>query len=99
MNTNEYTLELGRFITPYANALSPRTPWSAVQRYVYDVTDYASVLHGQATIRISYSGYSGGFTGNVKFAFIEGVPDRDVVAIGRMWHGSFGYGGPAFNSH
>ncbi len=86
------TLELGRFITPYANALAPRTPWSATQTYVYDVTDYAALLHGSASMRILYSGYSGGFTGNIKFAFIEGTPDRNVLAIHRLWHGSFGYG-------
>ncbi len=86
------TLDLGRFITPYANAGAPRTPWTWTQHYVYDVTDYAQVLHGSATMRISYSGYSGGFTGNIRFAFIEGTPDRDVVQIKRLWHGYFGYG-------
>jgi len=92
--------ELGRFITPYANALNPRTPWTATQNYVYDVTDYAPVLHDTATIRIFFSGYSGGFTGKIRFAFIEGTPDRDVTGIRRLWTGSYGYGGtPDINSH
>ncbi len=86
------TLELGRFITPYANAGAPRTPWTWQQHYVYDVTDYARLLKDSATMRILYSGYSGGFTANIKFAFIEGTPDRDVLAIKRLWHGSYTYG-------
>jgi hypothetical protein len=87
------TLELGRLITPYANSGAPRTPNSWTQRYVFDVTDYAAKLQGPATIRLHYSGYSGGFTSNIRFAFVEGTPDRTVTGIRRLWHGSFGYGG------
>ncbi len=86
------SFELGRFITPYANAGAPRTPWSWQQQYVFDVTDFAPLLHDTAKIRISYSGYSGGFTGNIRFAFIEGTPDREVTGVHRIWHGSYGYG-------
>ena len=86
------TLELGRFITPYANNGAPRTPWTWQQHYVYDVTDYAYLLHGSASMRILFSGYSGGFTANIRFAFIEGTPDRDVIAIKRLWRGTYGYG-------
>lgn len=86
------TLELGRLITPYANAGAPRTPWTWKQHYVFDVTDYVGLLHDSNKIRIFYSGYSGGFTGNIRFAFIEGVPDRDVLKVRRLWNGSYGYG-------
>ena len=86
------TMELGRFITPYANAGAPRTPWTWKQHYVYDVTDYASKLRDTAIIRILYSGYSGGFTGNIRFAFIEGTPDRPVLNVHRLWAGSYNYG-------
>jgi len=89
------TLELGRLITPYANALAPRTPWAATQTYTYDVTDYAYLLQDTATMRILFSGYSGGFTANIRFAFIEGTPDRDVIAVQRLWHGYFAYGDTA----
>ena len=89
------TFELGRLITPYANAGAPRTPFSWTQHYVYDVTAYASKLTGPAVMRIFFSGYSGGFTGNIKFAFIEGTPERNVVAVKRLWHGSFAYGDSA----
>ena len=94
------TLELGRFITPYANASAPRTPWTWQQHYVYDVTDYASLLHDNEYVRISYSGYSGGFTASIRFAFIEGTPERTVVDVKKLWGGSFGYGGtPDINTH
>jgi len=86
------TLELGRFITPYANGSAPRTPYTWTQRYVYDVTDYASKLHDAASMRIHYSGYSGGFTADIKFAFIEGTPERNVVGIQKLWDGSYTYG-------
>jgi len=86
------TLEMTRLITPYANNTAPRTPWTWTQNYVYDVTDYARLMHDSATIRIAYSGYSGGFTANIRFAMIEGTPDRDVIAMKRLWYGSFKYG-------
>ncbi len=94
------TFELGRLITPYANSGAPRTPLTWKQRYFYDVTPYASKLTGPAIMRILFSGYSGGFTGDIKFAFIEGTPERNVTGVKRLWYGSFGYGGtPDINTH
>lgn len=87
------TVELGRYITPYANAGSPRTPWTWKQRYIFDVTDYYTLLKDSATVRINYSGYSWGFTANVKFAFVEGTPARNVLGINSLWNGYFNYGG------
>lgn len=86
------TLEVGRLITPYANQTYARTPLTWTQRYIYDVTDFYPVLKNKAAYRIHYSGYSGGFTANVKFAFIEGTPERNVLGISRLWHGDFAYG-------
>jgi len=86
------TLEIARLISPYANNGAPRTPWTWTQNYVYDVTDYANLMRDSATLRVNYSGYSWGFTGNIKFAFIEGTPDRNVVGIKRLWNGYFTYG-------
>lgn len=86
------TVELGRLITPYANASYPRTPWSWKQRYVFDVTDYYPLLKDSATVRILYSGYSGGFTANVRFAFVEGTPVRNVLGIKPLWNKSYDYG-------
>jgi hypothetical protein len=89
------TVELGRLITPYADAAAPRTTWTWTQPYVFDVTDFYPLLKDSATIRLAYSGYSWGFTANTQFAFIEGIPDRNVTGITRLWNGYFGYGGAA----
>jgi len=89
---NGDTLELGELITPYANSNFPRTPWSWKHSYWFDVTDFYSILKNDVTIRIFYSGYSGGFTGTVKFHFIEGTRARDVVGISKLWHGGYAYG-------
>lgn len=86
------SFEIGRLITPYANV--QRFPWNWQHRYNFDVTDYAQYLRGNTTIRIHYSGYSGGFTANVKFTFVEGTPPRNVIKIDRLWNGGFGYGNP-----
>lgn len=86
------TFELGRLITPYANASAPRTPWGWTQRYIFDVTDYYPILKNSAVMRVFYSGYSTGFTGNIRFAFVEGTRERDVLGVSRVWHGGFDYG-------
>jgi hypothetical protein len=86
------TLELGRLITPYAQTGNPSTPANWTRRYTFDVTDYASLLKNNATIRVHYSGYSGGFTADVKFYFIEGTPARPVTGIKTLWQGDYAYG-------
>lgn len=86
------TMELARMITPYANSNFPRTPAAWSHPYVFDVTDYYPLLQNDVTMRIFYSGYSGGFTGSVKFYFIEGTPPRNVVGISNLWQGGFAYG-------
>lgn len=86
------TLELGRLITPYAGDGWPRTGVNWTNRYVYDVTDFYNILKDSATVRISYSGYSWGFTGNIKFEFVEGTPARNVLGIDRLWSGSYAFG-------
>ena len=86
------TFELGRLITPYANSNWIRTPLTFTYRYIFDVTDYYPILKNAATMRVLYSGYSTGFTGNIRFAFIEGTPERNVLGLNRIWHGGFDYG-------
>ncbi|MDR3681853.1 MAG: peptide-N-glycosidase F-related protein [Flavipsychrobacter sp.] len=87
------TMEISRLITPYATT-SSNFPLTWTHDYVYDVTDYAGLLKDSATIRIGYGGYSYGFTANVRFALIEGTPDRTVIGLQRLWHGIFNYGQP-----
>lgn len=86
------TIELGRLISPYAGDGWPRTSTSWKQRYEFDVTDFYPLLKDSATIRIHYSGYSWGFTGNVKFDFIEGTRPRDVISVERLWGASYPFG-------
>lgn len=86
------TVEISRFITPYATTGSPRFPSTWNKDYVFDVTDYIQYLKGNAVSRIFYSGYSAGFTANVRFAFIEGTPERNVIGIDNLWSGSWQYG-------
>lgn len=89
------TAEISRFITPYANTGVPRFPSTWTQEYVFDVTDYYTILKDSAVTRILYSGYSGGFTANVKFAFIEGTPPRNVIGRQKLWSNYFTYGNAA----
>ncbi len=89
------TLEIARFITPFATSGWSRFGATWKQPYVFDVTDYANYLKNNASIRIFYSGYSGGFTADVKFAFIEGVPDRNVTGIDKIYKGYYAYGDTA----
>lgn len=86
------TVELGRLISPYAHTDAPRFSINWKQRYVFDVTDYYPLLKGNNAMRIHYSGYSGGFTANIKFAFVEGTPARNVLKVERLWHGDLEYG-------
>ena len=90
MNKNGDTLELGRLITPYGKG--SRMPASWTQKYYFDVTDYAPALKDSNLIRILYSGYSGGFTADIKFAMIEGTPERTVTGLKTLWKGSYAFG-------
>lgn len=95
------TFELGRFITPYAHSSYPNMPLSWKHDYVFDVTDFYPILQNGATMRIKYEGYSYGFTGSLKFDFVEGTPPRDVISVHKLWDGSFAYGQTAnpINNH
>lgn len=93
--------ELGRFITPFATAGWSRFGVDWEQPYIFDVSDYYPLLKGEKEVRIFYSGYSGGFTAELEFAFIEGTPEREVLDIKSVYHLSKTYGNPEepFNDH
>ena len=86
------TFELARIITPYATSGTPGFGSAWKQHYIFDVTDYRNILRNSATIRSHYSGYSGGFTYDVRFAFIEGIPERNVLSVNKLWDHSVEYG-------
>lgn len=88
------TLEMSRWITPFATSGTPGFGSSWKQHNIFDVTDYYQQLKDTAAIRVHYSGYSGGFTLDVKFAFIEGTPERNVLGINKLWSGGYSYGDP-----
>jgi len=73
--------ELGRFITPYGNGLSLGNGWT----WIYDVSDFVHLLKDTLTI------HAGNFQEllDLKFAFIEGVPSRDVLSLQNVWQGNF----------
>ena len=89
------TLELARFITPYATTGTPGFGAAWHQPYIFDVTDFYPLLKDSAALRVQYSGYSWGFTFSIKFAFIEGTPDRNVVGITPLWNAGYTYGNTA----
>tara|TARA_Y100001978_G_scaffold199744_2_gene214638 strand:- start:1381 stop:3297 length:1917 start_codon:yes stop_codon:yes gene_type:complete len=86
---------LANVITPYgtymqgsgSNGFSPN--W--VQRYTYDVTDFAPLLKDSVLIRAFYGGWSTGFNVTLNFEFIEGTPPRNVLDIQNLWSGSNSY--------
>ena len=85
--------EMGRMITPYAKLNTLPRPFA--YEYVYDVTDYASMLHDSVQIRMNYSGYSWGFTGTIEFFMIQGTPAREAYKVENLWNGYFAYGKPS----
>ena len=72
--------ELSRYITPYGiNLTLDSDGWA----WVFDVTDYAPLLRDSVELQC----------GNwqelleLKFAFIEGTPPRDVKRVDAFWNG------------
>lgn len=92
INSDGVEIELGRLITPYANHNFPRTPLEWRQSYFFDVTNLYPFLKDDMTLRIFYSGYSGGFTGTTKLHFIEGPRHRDVLDYQVVYQGSYAFG-------
>ncbi len=81
--------ELGRFISPYAKYFNKNFEYD----YVYDVTDYASLLSDSTDLRIFYSGYSYGFTGTWDLIYVEGTPAKEVIKIENIYNAGYTYGG------
>ena len=86
--------ELGRVITPYGGYMANNqngftNNWN--HRFLFDVTDYQTLLRDSVNIRAHYSGWSSGFSVKLRFLFIEGTPARTVDTIINLYRGSFGY--------
>ena len=76
--------EIGRFITPYGIGfdLGPNG-----FTWVYDVTDYQQLLSGA----VDFMAHNTQELIDVKFAFVEGTPPRDVHNIERIWNSAKQY--------
>jgi hypothetical protein len=83
-------VEIGRFITPYGKYFRAGRGFD----WVYDVTDYASLLRDSVEIRTFYDGWSQGSIYVLDFELVEGIPARDVFRIENLYTGGFGYGDP-----
>jgi hypothetical protein len=81
-------IEIGRFISPYAKTF----PKSFKYQYLFDVTEYESLLKDSVEIRIKYEGYSYGFTASIDFYCIEGMPIRNISKVENVYSGGYAYG-------
>lgn len=76
--------EIGRFITPYGIGFSLGPNGFT---YIYDVTDYQTLLMGD----VDFGAHNTQELIDVKFAFVEGIPPRDVVKLEKLWNGRASY--------
>ena len=91
--------ELGRLITPYGNYMDFRDYPNGINgfdsswkhTFIYDVTDYISLLKDSVVIRSKYNGWSSGFSATIRFDFIEGTPQRNVIALQNVYTQGGGY--------
>jgi hypothetical protein len=86
-------VEIGRYITPYGIQfdLGPNG-----FTWIYDVTDYQKYLHGM----VDLAAHNTQELIDLKFAFIEGIPPRDVHNVEPIWENwrSYNYGNLAQNT-
>jgi hypothetical protein len=75
--TDDY--EIGRFITPYGINLDLGPDGFT---WVYDVTDYASLLKG----KVDFEAGNTQELIDVKFLFIKGTTPRNVLKITKLWN-------------
>ncbi|MBN4073136.1 T9SS type A sorting domain-containing protein, partial [Crocinitomix catalasitica] len=76
--------EIGRYITPYGIGF---TLGAQGFTYLYDVTDYESLLHGDVDLQC----HNTQELIDIKFAFIEGTPPRDIISVEKLWNGNASY--------
>lgn len=78
-------MELFRYITPYGVACN----------HSIDVTDYASLLHGNIELRMFIDTWgTGGWDIHLDFDYNQGTPTYMYSSIQELWHGSYNFGNP-----
>jgi hypothetical protein len=68
---------IGTYITPYGGGIDMGNGWT----WIYDITDFLPILKDSVLIRDG----NGQELLDLKFAFIEGKPARNVVNIRKVW--------------
>ncbi len=73
--------KLGTYITPYGFGIDLGNSWT----WIYDVSDFVHLLKDSVILR------DGNFQEmlDIKFAFIEGTPTRNVIEIKKIWDDSY----------
>lgn len=71
-------IEIGRYITPYGIGFDLGPQGFA---WIYDVTDYQQYMHGL----VDLAAHNTQELIDLKFAFIEGIPPRDVHNVEPVW--------------
>ncbi|MDB4534554.1 peptide-N-glycosidase F-related protein, partial [Vicingaceae bacterium] len=78
-------MELFRYITPYGVACN----------HSIDVTDYASLLHGNVELRMFIDTWgTGGWDIHLDLDYVAGTPTYLYSDIKEVWHGSYNFGNP-----
>lgn len=87
------TFSVGSFVTPYGKRLwlGGENGW----KWTYDLTDYAPILKGEREIIVGNNQE----LLDLKFMFIRGTPDRDVIKVENIYpYGHHKYGALADDS-
>lgn len=84
--------EIGRMLTPYGGAFGKN--WSF--EWTADITDFRSLLSGEAEIVYYHSGYEPnqdrGWKITVEFEFVKGTPVTEPLAVHKIYDASYRYG-------
>ncbi len=94
VNLNYYNkfpakFELLSLVTPYGNGLDLGKDGKT---FVFDVTDFSTVLKGRKTISMELGGENQEEI-DLRFLFIKGIPERKVRDISNIWPFQRGYFG------
>lgn len=78
------TIQIQNFVTPYGINLELGDDGFT---YVYDVTDYAFLFHDSVDLQA----HNTQELLDLRFAFIEGPPARELIDFKQIWRGNYGH--------
>lgn len=79
--------ELLSLVTPYGNGLDLGPDGKT---FIFDVTDFTPILKGKKLLSMELGGENQEEI-NIRFAFIKGIPERQVLDISNIWPFDRGY--------